>query len=157
TALDDLKRRELVYPCTCTRSDIERAASAPHLEHEGPIYPGTCRFRTAQDVASLGDRPYAWRVRTDDTRFSWTDGFLGPQSLAVGGDFVIWKSSPRVSAPTPAYQLAVVVDDASMGITEVVRGDDLVPSTPRQLLLYQLFGWRPPRFYHLPLVVGPDG
>jgi glutamyl-tRNA synthetase len=72
--------------------------------------------------------------------------------VAAGGDFVVWKSSR-----TPAYQLAVVVDDAAMGITEVVRGDDLVASTPRQLLLYRAFGWTPPRFAHVPLVVGPDG
>jgi glutamyl-tRNA synthetase len=157
TALDDLKRRELVYPCTCTRSDIERAASAPHMEHEGPVYPGTCRFRTAADAVNLGDRPFAWRVRTDSTRFAWDDGFRGKQSLDAGGDFVIWKSSTPNSPPTPAYQLAVVIDDAVMNVTEVVRGDDLVPSTPRQLLLFQFLGWTPPRFYHVPLVVGPDG
>src|SRR5262245_40253002 len=80
-ALDDLKRRELVYPCTCTRSDVERAASAPHLEHEGPVYPGTCRFRTAADADVLGNRPFAWRVRADPTRFTWEDGFRGPQTL----------------------------------------------------------------------------
>jgi glutamyl-tRNA synthetase len=156
-ALDELKRRELVYPCTCTRSDVERAASAPHQEHEGPIYPGTCRDRRAADAATLGDRPFAWRMRTDQSSFAWDDGFRGPQSLEAGGDFVIWKSSTLSARPTPAYQLAVVVDDAAMGVTEVVRGDDLIPSTPRQLLLYQLFGWAPPRFYHVPLVVGADG
>jgi glutamyl-tRNA synthetase len=155
TALDELKRRELVYPCTCTRTDVERAASAPHLEHEGPIYPGTCRHRTVADAERLGEFPFAWRIRTDNAPFTWSDGFRGPQTLTIsdlGGDFVVWKS-----AGTPAYQLAVVVDDAAMGITEVVRGDDLVPSTPRQLLLYQLFGLTPPRFFHVPLVVGPDG
>jgi glutamyl-tRNA synthetase len=154
-ALAELKRQEVVYPCTCTRSDVERAASAPHLEHEGPRYPGTCANRRVADVASLGDRPFAWRVRTDDTVFTWDDGFRGPQSASLaelGGDFVIWKSSA-----TPAYQLAVVVDDAAMGVTEVVRGDDLIPSTPRQLLLYRLLGWASPRFCHVPLVVGPDG
>jgi glutamyl-tRNA synthetase len=156
-ALDDLKRRELVYPCTCTRNDIERAASAPHQEHEGPVYPGTCRFRSAADADNLGDRPFAWRVRADSTRFAWEDGFRGAQSLDSGGDFVIWKSSTQHSPATPAYQLAVVVDDAAMSVSEVVRGDDLVRSTPRQLLLYQLLGWTAPRFYHVPLVVGPDG
>jgi glutamyl-tRNA synthetase len=154
-ALAELKRRELVYPCTCTRTDIDRAASAPHAEHEGPRYPGTCAGRSAADAAALGDRPYAWRLRTADARFAWIDGFRGEQSAAlaeVGGDFVVWKS-----AGTPAYQLAVVVDDAAQGVTEVVRGDDLVPSTPRQLLLYEMFGWPAPRFIHVPLVIGPDG
>jgi glutamyl-tRNA synthetase len=85
----------------------------------------------------------------------FVDGFLGEVRVdlkEVGGDFVVWKS-----AGTPAYQLAVVVDDAAMGITEVVRGDDLVPSTPRQLLLYRVLGHTPPRFVHVPLVVGEDG
>jgi glutamyl-tRNA synthetase len=107
------------------------------------------------DAEALGDRPYAWRVRTGDAKFTWTDGFRGEESASlaeVGGDFVVWKS-----AGTPAYQLAVVVDDAAQGVTEVVRGDDLVPSTPRQLLLYEMFGWPAPRFVHVPLVIGPDG
>jgi glutamyl-tRNA synthetase len=154
-ALTELKRRELVYPCTCTRTDIDRAASAPHAEHEGPRYPGTCAGRSVRDAQTLGDRPYAWRLRTGDAKFAWTDGFRGPQSASlaeVGGDFVVWKS-----AGTPAYQLAVVVDDAAQLVTKVVRGDDLVPSTPRQLLLYQMFGWPAPQFIHVPLVIGPDG
>lgn len=154
-ALDRLKSQELVYPCTCTRTDIERAASAPHLEHEGPAYPGTCAGRTVADGAHLGDRPYAWRMRTGTDAMTWNDGIFGPTTFAmsdVGGDFVVWKS-----AGTPAYQLAVVVDDAAQGITEVVRGDDLVPSTPRQLVLYKALGLLPPRFVHVPLVVGPDG
>lgn len=152
-ALQRLKEKELVYPCTCTRSDIADAASAPHLEHEGPVYPGTCALRKAADVASL-DRPYAWRFRVSDSP-SFDDLYRGPTHVdlkQVGGDFVVWKSSK-----TPAYQLAVVVDDAAMGITEVVRGDDLIPSTPRQLLLYRALGLREPRFAHVPLVVGPDG
>jgi glutamyl-tRNA synthetase len=153
-ALEELKQQEMVYPCTCTRGDIERAASAPHLEHEGPVYPGSCAFRTASDAETLGDRPYAWRLRTNDEMLTWDDGFLGPQLLspAASGDFVVWKS-----AGTPAYQLAVVVDDAEGGVTEVVRGDDLVPSTPRQLLLYRHLNKIPPRFFHVPLVIGPDG
>lgn len=155
TALDQLKERELVYPCTCTRSDVERAASAPHLEHEGPMYPGTCAGRRVADAADLGEAPYCWRMRTGDAVVSFDDRFRGPTTLSLrelGGDFVVWKS-----AGTPAYQLAVVVDDAAQGVTEVVRGDDLVPSTPRQLLLYRALGLTPPRFVHVPLVVGPDG
>jgi glutamyl-tRNA synthetase len=154
-ALGKLRERELVYPCTCTRGDVERAASAPHAEHEGPVYPGTCAGRRAADAAALGDRPHAWRFRTDRDPVEFTDGFRGRTRIDLreaGGDFVVWKS-----AGTPAYQLAVVVDDAAMGVTEVVRGDDLVPSTPRQLLLYQALGLTPPRFAHVPLVVGPDG
>jgi glutamyl-tRNA synthetase len=154
-ALRRLQDQELVYPCTCTRTDVERAASAPHLEHEGPIYPGTCAGRRVADAKSLGDRPYCWRMRTGDVFEAFEDGFRGPTRLSLrdlGGDFVVWKS-----AGTPAYQLAVVVDDAAQGVTEVVRGDDLVPSTPRQLLLYRALGLTPPHFVHVPLVVGPDG
>jgi glutamyl-tRNA synthetase len=154
-ALERLIAQELVYPCTCTRSDVERAASAPHLEHEGPTYPGTCAGRRASDAVVLGDRPYCWRMRTADVVVTFDDAFRGPTTLALhelGGDFVVWKS-----AGTPAYQLAVVVDDAAQQVTEVVRGDDLVPSTPRQVQLYQALGLTPPRFVHVPLVVGPDG
>src|SRR5439155_6620624 len=104
--------------------------------------------------ATLVDRPYAWRFRAPHFP-SFVDGYRGPvlpDGASVGGDFVVWKSDG-----TPAYQLAVVVDDADMGVTEVVRGDDLIPSTPRQLLLYRALGWEPPRFVHVPLVVGEDG
>jgi glutamyl-tRNA synthetase len=149
-----LRERELVYPCTCTRSDVAQAASAPHAGHEGPPYPGTCASRRATGAPALGDRPYAWRFRVTHSP-GFTDGYLGPVQMevrAIGGDFVVWKS-----AGTPAYQLAVVVDDADMGVTEVVRGEDLVPSTPRQLLLYEALELRPPEFVHVPLVVGPDG
>jgi glutamyl-tRNA synthetase len=151
-ALQALQKRELVYPCTCTRSDVERAASAPHLEHEGPIYPGTCAGRRAADAESLMDRPYCWRMRADDSCDAFDDRFHGLVTVPSAGDFVVWKS-----AGTPAYQLAVVVDDADQGITEVVRGDDLIPSTPRQLLLYRALGLPPPVYCHVPLVVGTDG
>jgi glutamyl-tRNA synthetase len=151
-ALERLKQQELVYPCTCTRKDIEEAASAPHLDHEPPPYPGTCAHRRAADAASL-TRPYCWRFRAS-TLPAFDDRLLGrveplPQH---GGDFVVWKNTG-----TPAYQLAVVVDDAEQGVTEVIRGDDLVPSTPRQLALYHALGLTPPSFAHVPLVVGPDG
>src|SRR5438128_8584398 len=145
-ALTRLQERELVYPCTCTRGDIERAASAPHAEHEGPVYPGTCAGRRAADAAALGDRPFAWRFRASpltptplpagergrgEGPWRFDDLYRGPTAVdpaRYGGDFVVWKS-----AGTPAYQLAVVVDDAANGVTEVIRGDDLVPSTPRHL------------------------
>lgn len=150
-----LQARELVYPCTCTRADVERSASAPHAEHEGPVYPGTCATRQAGDAPALCDRPFSWRFRVPPESPSFVDGFRGPTAVdlkSLGGDFVVWKS-----AGTPAYQLAVVADDAAQGVTEVVRGDDLVPSTPRQMLLYEALGWTPPWFVHVPLVVGPDG
>ncbi|WP_165063782.1 tRNA glutamyl-Q(34) synthetase GluQRS [Paludisphaera rhizosphaerae] len=154
-SLNQLKAAELVYPCTCTRADIERAASAPHAEDEGPTYPGTCANRSAADAAGLGDRPFAWRFRVPAGPVAWDDLFLGTREIdpaRIGGDFIVGRNGQG-----PAYQLAVVVDDAFMGIDQVIRGDDLVPSTPRQLLLYRAFGWTPPRFGHVPLVVGPDG
>jgi glutamyl-tRNA synthetase len=154
-ALQQLRERELVYPCTCSRSDVERAASAPHAEHEGAVYPGTCAGRRSADAAGLGQRPHTWRCRADRLVSQFDDRFRGPTPVdptLCGGDFVVWKS-----ARTPAYQLAVVVDDAAQGITEVIRGDDLIPSTPRQLLLYDSLGLPAPRFAHVPLVVGPDG
>ena len=149
-----LQARELVYPCTCTRSDVEQAASAPHLDGEPPPYPGTCAGRSVADAKRLQGRPFAWRFRATEVP-DFVDQFRGPVRLdpsRYGGDFVVWKS-----AGTPAYQLAVVVDDADQGVTDVVRGDDLIPSTPRQLLLHRALGLTPPRFCHLPLVVGSDG
>ena len=152
-ALGQLQSRERVYPCTCSRSDVEQAASAPHAEHEGPVYPGTCSHRQVADAAVLKGTPYCWRFRADSSASAFVDGFRGPVRIdAPGGDFVVWKS-----AGTPAYQLAVVVDDAALRVSEVVRGDDLLLSTPRQLLLYAALGLTPPRFVHVPLVVGPDG
>jgi glutamyl-tRNA synthetase len=160
-ALARLQSQELVYPCTCSRSDVERAASAPHLEHEGPVYPGTCAGRRACDAVECADRPYCWRFRVPSESPDFIDGFRGSTRIdlrQVGGDFVVWKTPiPGKTAGVPAYQLAVVVDDAAQGVTEVVRGDDLLPSTPRQLLLYQALGLTPPRYVHIPLVVGPDG
>ncbi len=156
TALRRLQEDERVYPCTCTRGDVERAASAPHDDEraDASIYPGTCAGRRVADAEGLAG-PYCWRFRLLQDDFEFEDVFCGPVSVdlrAAGGDFVVWKS-----AGTPAYQLAVVVDDAAQAVTEVVRGDDLVPSTPRQLLLYDALGLAAPRFVHVPLVVGPDG
>jgi glutamyl-tRNA synthetase len=156
-ALAALKQSGRVYPCTCTRTDVERAASAPHLEHEGPVYPGTCAGRRAADAIELErtGRPFCWRFRVPGRTPVFTDGFLGESKIdlhQMGGDFVVWKTTG-----TPAYQLSVVVDDAEQGVTEVVRGDDLMPSTPRQILLYEALGVTPPRFFHVPLVVGTDG
>ena len=155
TALEALKCAELVYPCICTRSDVAAAASAPHAGEE-VTYPGTCAHRRAADALALRaeGKPFAWRFRVSDSP-AFTDLFAGEQRIDLaraGGDFVVWKS-----AGVPAYQLAVVVDDAAAGVTEVVRGDDLIPSTPRQLLLYRALGLSAPAFAHVPLVVGEDG
>ena len=150
-ALEELKRQELIYPCTCTRGDIAAAASAPHAEHEGPVYPGTCAWRSAKDIPN---QPHAWRFRVSDSP-AFDDLIRGVTQInlkEVGGDFVVWKNDD-----TPAYQLAVVVDDAAQGVTQVIRGDDLVPSTPRQLLIYRALGFTPPQFGHVPLVIGEDG
>jgi len=150
-ALEELKRLELVYPCTCTRADIALAASAPHLEHESPTYPGTCSHRRAADAEGLKD--FSWRLRVTDSP-AFTDRFLGEQHIDLqlaGGDFIVWRVGNL-----PAYQLAVVVDDAAAGVTEIVRGDDLLSSTPRQLLIYRALGYPEPQFAHVPLVHGED-
>lgn len=154
-ALRQLKDRELAYPCTCSRSEVAAAASAPHVGQEGPRYPGTCTGNNAAKGNELAPGTFAWRLRTSDQSRTFRDGLAEEVRCNVHaelGDFVIAKADG-----TPAYQLAVVVDDHEMGITEVVRGDDLLPSAFRQLELYDLFGWEPPRFIHVPLVIGEDG
>ena len=156
-ALAQLIAAEQVYPCTCSRSDIAAAASAPHAGQEGPVYPGTCANRSVADGErfSQSSVPFAWRFRASDRVLEFTDLVAGPQQASVArelGDFVVARSDG-----SPAYQLAVVVDDHAMGITEVLRGDDLLPSAFRQLQLYEALGLAPPTFAHVPLVVGPDG
>ncbi|MCI0359440.1 MAG: tRNA glutamyl-Q(34) synthetase GluQRS [Planctomycetaceae bacterium] len=156
-ALERLKQAQRVYPCTCTRSDIAAAASAPHAGQEGPKYPGTCASRSAGDADDLAKAgaAFAWRFRATDQVREFRDLVAGEQRCNVArdlGDFVVGKTDG-----TPAYQLAVVVDDAAMGITEVLRGDDLLASSFRQLELYEALGLKPPAFAHVPLVVGPDG
>jgi glutamyl-tRNA synthetase len=146
------------YPCVCSRSEVASAASAPHADDGATIYPGTCRGRFAGvEQARAAGREPALRFCVPDQIVAFTDGFHGLQQCDVLrqlGDFVIAKADG-----TPAYQLAVVVDDAEMGITDIIRGDDLIDSTPRQILLYRALGLedRLPRYGHLPLVVGPDG
>jgi glutamyl-tRNA synthetase len=154
-ALERLQRLDRVYPCTCTRAEIARAASAPHVEDEGPSYPGTCAYRTAADAPSLAGRSFAWRFRVPPSQIWWDDLFQGTitvDPIIVGGDFIVAREGVG-----PSYQLAVVVDDAAMGVNQVIRGVDLVPSTPRQILLYLALGLKEPSFGHIPLVVGPDG
>jgi glutamyl-tRNA synthetase len=150
-----LQQAEAVYPCTCTRGDIVAAASAPHVGQEGPRYPGTCSWRQASEAAQLGSEPFAWRFRTSHQQRELADFVAGNRACNVAGelgDFVVDKADG-----SPAYQLAVVVDDHAMGVTEVLRGDDLLPSAFRQLELYDQFGWTPPHFAHVPLVIGMDG
>ncbi|NMO21356.1 tRNA glutamyl-Q(34) synthetase GluQRS [Pyxidicoccus fallax] len=156
-ALAKLEREGLVYPCFCTRAEIARAASAPHgLSEEGPRYPGTCANLTAAQVVERArTRAPAYRFRTRPGEVRFMDELLGPYSQdveAVVGDFVVRRNDGVAS-----YQLAVVVDDAASGITHVLRGDDLLSSTPRQLQLYAALGLSAPSFLHVPLVLGEDG
>jgi glutamyl-tRNA synthetase len=154
-AASALSAAGLAYACVCSRREIEEAASAPHeTGDEGPVYPGTCLGRFADLAAAkvATGRDAAMRFRVEVAEVPFVDGLLGPQHGAIAGDFVIRKRDGG-----PAYQLAVVVDDAAQGVTEVVRADDLLPSTPRQLLLYRALGLSPPAFLHVPLVVGDDG
>ncbi len=155
SALRRLIEAELVYPCTCTRAEISRIQTAPHAGEEGPLYSGTCAGRSTADALALyaSGRPFAWRFRAARaTVFAWTDLAQGPLSLPVGGDFVVGRSTGET-----AYQLAVVVDDDAMAITHVVRGDDLIPSTPRQLALYAVLGLTPPTYAHVALVLDAEG
>lgn len=145
-----LKAAGFLFPCLCSRKDVQRALQAPHQGEDEPVYPGTCRTRTNE-----GGR-VNWRFRVPDGEtIRFVDGFHGEQNFVAGkdfGDFVVWRQDDL-----PAYQLAVVVDDAAMRITEVVRGADLLLSTARQLLLYHALGIEPPKFYHCPLMTDEHG
>lgn len=146
------------YPCVCTRAEVDAAASAPHASDGASVYPGTCRgrFQTLDDARAATGRDPCLRFRMPDRDFSFLDGFAGHTSIrgADLGDFPILKADR-----TPAYQLACALDDAEDGITHVLRGDDLLDSTPRQIALLQALGLgdRTPNYTHLPLVLGPDG
>jgi glutamyl-tRNA synthetase len=150
-----LRDGDAIYPCTCSRKDLAASATAPNDLDDEPIYPGKCRDRT--DAAAF-DNPAGvnWRFRVPDGQeIAFHDQHLGPQSYTAGrdfGDFVVWRRDN-----VPAYQLAVVVDDHAMQISEVVRGADLLKSTARQLLLYRALGWTPPNFYHCDLVRDDSG
>jgi len=156
--LQQLKMSELVYPCTCTRAEVENAASAPHESTlDGAIYPGTCSHRNSLGAEELDRKgiKYAWRFRMPSGIRAWTDCLYGEQTLNAKdqlGDFVVGRSYG-----VTAYQLAVVVDDHDFGINHVVRGNDLIFSTYRQIAIYEGLGWETPEWLHLPLVVGPDG
>ncbi|HIV67396.1 MAG TPA: tRNA glutamyl-Q(34) synthetase GluQRS [Candidatus Butyricicoccus stercorigallinarum] len=151
----ELTRRGLVYPCFCSRAELH-AAQAPHRSDGTYVYAGTCRGLTPEQIAQKRKkRPPAARVCVPDRTVSFVDGCQGAyaENLARDcGDFII-----RRSDGVYGYQLAVVVDDAEMGVTEVVRGSDLLESTPRQLYLYETLGLPAPAFYHIPLLTAPDG
>ena len=150
-----LESMGLVYPCFCSRAQLH-AASAPHTADGNVVYPGTCRRLTPEQVAEKRRlKAPAWRVRVPDEEVAFTDLCMGPHSenLLTGcGDFYLRRADGVF-----AYQLAVVVDDARMGVTEVVRGADLLSSTARQLYLYRLLGLTPPVFAHCPLLLDADG
>jgi glutamyl/glutaminyl-tRNA synthetase len=168
--LEKLRSVGFIYPCTCSRKDILAAVTAPHAADDEIIYPGTCRPKSDKWQVTGDMKPgppvmspvtchmprVAWRFQVPDGEvISFTDGHFGPQRFIAGkdlGDFVVWRGDD-----VPAYQLACVVDDAAMQITEVVRGADLLISTARQLLLYRALGFTPPEFFHCELMRDASG
>lgn len=177
-AWKSLLRRGYIYPCQCSRKDLQSALGAPHerasalqhgsladdkldLEDDEPVYPGTCRPSSDEELVSIikeHDLPNGsnWRFRVPDgASVEFIDRNFGPQRFIAGsdfGDFVVWRRDGSAS-----YQLACVADDAAMGITEVVRGADLLKSTARQILLNRALGYRDPDWFHCRLVVDHNG
>lgn len=155
-AFHRLEEKGLLYPCYCSRTQ-RMAATAPHREDGAVVYSGKCFYLAAEERAALeaaGRRP-AWRVRCPDLDMTVEDGNCGPymENLAKDcGDFIV-----RRNDGVYAYQLAVVVDDALMGVDRVVRGRDLLCSAPRQVWLHEVLGYPPPKFFHVPLLLAPDG
>ena len=152
-AVRELEGRGLTYGCYCSRREVREAAQAPHGELPEGSYRGTCRTLTRREIAereAAGRRP-ALRLRAGEVTSGFVDVLHGPQTGPVD-DFVL-----RRGDGVPSYNVAVVVDDAAQGIEEVVRGDDLLPTTPRQVLLAQILGLDVPRYAHVPLVLAPDG
>ena len=171
TALARLHAAGLVYPCTCSRKDVAAALSAPHegpaprtpAFDDEPLYPGTCRpenrplaSRPAPLASPAPGDGVNWRFRVPDGEtLTFIDGHFGAQRAVAGrdfGDFLVWRKDDL-----PSYQLASVVDDTALGITEVVRGADLIKSTFRQLLLFRALGHAAPAFCHCPLVTDETG
>jgi glutamyl-queuosine tRNA(Asp) synthetase len=153
-ALEQLRAGNFIYPCTCSRKDIQAATRAPHANDDNePIYPGTCR---ENDESEIANRKFSWRFRVPDGEtILFADGNFGAQKFVAGkdlGDFVVWRGDG-----VPAYQLACVVDDAAMQVTEVVRGADLLASTARQILLYRALGLAAPDFFHCALMLDDKG
>ncbi len=154
-AFERLQRLGVIYPCTCSRQEVTRAAQAPNAGDDEPIYPGTCRPQN-KPVHTATERLAAWRFQVPDGEIiAFDDSGQGPQQFVAGqdfGDFIVWRHD-RV----PSYQLAVVTDDSAMHISEVVRGNDLLRSTARQILLYRALGLVVPKFYHCELVTDETG
>ncbi len=157
-AWEHLKSAGYIYPCNKSRKDVAYATQAPHADDKGAeqIYPEQWRppFGTGKSEKSPGDTNWRFRV-PDFVKIEFDDGRLGPcafNCLHDFGDFLVWRRDGM-----PAYELAVVVDDAAMNITEVVRGEDLLISTARQLLVYKALGLKPPEFYHTPLLCDTTG
>ena len=158
-AFEKLRALGFIYPCTCSRQDVVRALAAPHAGEDEPLYPGTCRphlDRTSEIKKLKSEISTNWRFRVPDGEtISFADGALGAHTEIAGrdfGDFLVWHKDDL-----PSYQLACVVDDAEMRITEVVRGADLLTSSFRQLLLYRALGHNEPAFFHCPLVPDAEG
>ncbi|MCD7928892.1 MAG: tRNA glutamyl-Q(34) synthetase GluQRS [Clostridiales bacterium] len=155
TYLEQLRAKGLLYPCFCSRNQLH-AASAPHRSDGTPLYSGACRNLTPEQQAERAKtRKSAVRIRVPEEVVSFTDGVMGPQEQNLArecGDFIL-----RRSDGVYAYQLAVVVDDALMGVNQVVRGEDLLDSTPRQIWLQRQLGFPQPDYYHVPLLYGRDG
>ena len=153
-AFQALLTRDRVYPCVCSRKDIAEALSAPQGESAQGIYPGTCRPTAGKSTVDPG-HPRAWRYRVETGLVHYVDRLLGPRQQDLTrdcGDFVIRRKDGLF-----AYQLASVVDDGTMGISDVVRGEDLADSTPRQLALMKALGYSPPAFWHVPLLRDKQG
>lgn len=152
-ALRQLEQMDLIYPCYCSRDQLH-AASAPHASDGRVIYAGTCRNLTPEQRAAMTKKP-ALRICLPDREISFQDGLQGKVAMNLQREFgdIILRRADGVAA----YQLAVVVDDGTEGVTEVVRGRDLLTSTPVQLYLYELLELTPPRFYHVPMLLAPDG
>lgn len=148
-----LREMELLYPCYCTRSQLH-SVNAPHLSDGTYVYPGTCRNMTREEQEKMNRAP-AWRVMVPDRVWSFTDRVQGEYELNLAtecGDMVV-----RRADGVYVYQLAVTVDDGEAGVTEVVRGMDLLSSAPRQMYLQELFGFPHPGYAHVPMLLAPDG
>jgi glutamyl-tRNA synthetase len=148
-----LQEKSLLYPCYCTRSQLH-SVNAPHLSDGTYVYPGTCRSLTPEQRSAF-DRAPSWRVKVPDKLWEFTDraqGFYQENLATDCGDFVVRRADGAY-----VYQLAVTVDDGEAGVTEVVRGRDLLSSAPRQMYLQELFGFHHPSYAHVPMLLAPDG
>jgi glutamyl-tRNA synthetase len=150
--VEGLSQRDLVYPCYCTRREILESTQAPHGPSIEGAYAGTCRDLSSRDLSERerSGRPPAWRLRTNNEKYIVDDVVAGPTATVID-DMVLLRNDG-----VPAYNLAVVVDDAAQGVTQIVRGDDLLHGTGRHIHLQKLLGYPTPQYVHVPLVVGPD-